>query len=223
MSNIDPPAICTIGHSTRPIPEFVELLALGAVTMVVDVRTVPRSRTNPQNNSDSLPGALAPWSIGYVLIPELGGLRGRASAVPAEVNGFWQNRSFHNYADYALSDGFDAGLRQLLTLSATQKCAIMCAEAVWWRCHRRIIADYLILHGRRVMHLLGTSRIEPAAMTPSATPSDGRLLYPAGPAAPTRRTDEVTVRRLTAPSGSAGCGPGRRGTASRSSALRTGR
>ena len=169
----------TIGHSTRTIPEFVELLRAGPVQLVIDVRTVPRSRTNPQYNSDALPDALAEYQVGYERIAELGGLRGRARDVPPEVNGFWQNQSFHNYADYALSDAFSGGLEQLIARADERPTAIMCSEAVWWRCHRRIIADYLLLNGRQVFHLMGGARAEPATMTSAATERDGRLVYPA--------------------------------------------
>jgi uncharacterized protein (DUF488 family) len=171
--------VFTIGHSTRSIDDFVALLGVGEVAMVVDVRSVPRSRTNPQYNLDRLPAALAARQIGHRRIGALGGLRKRSATVPPTLNGFWTNRSFHNYADYALSDSFQAGLAQLLALAAERRCAIMCAEAVWWRCHRRIIADYLILHGRLVLHLLGAARVEPAAMTPRALPAGDRITYPA--------------------------------------------
>ena len=146
---------------------------------MVDVRTVPRSRTNPQYNFDVLPDSLAEWQVSYRRIAELGGLRGRSQSVPPEVNGYWENRSFHNYADYALSDEFEGGLEQLMTLAADRPTAIMCAEAVWWRCHRRIIADYLLLRGRDVIHLMGEGRSEPAKMTSGAQERDGRLVYPA--------------------------------------------
>lgn len=147
--------------------------------MVIDVRTVPRSRTNPQYNFDVLAGELQSWQIGYERIAELGGLRGRSAEVPPETNGFWENRSFHNYADYALSGEFKRGLDRLILLAADRRIAIMCAEAVWWRCHRRIIADYLLLRGRSVFHLMGEGRTEPARITPAATERDGHLVYPA--------------------------------------------
>ena len=143
------------------------------------MRTVPRSRTNPQYNFDRLPDELGDWQIGYQRIAELGGLRGRSPEVPPEVNGYWENQSFHNYADYALSAEFERALDQLMAISAERPTAIMCAEAVWWRCHRRIIADYLLLRGRTVIHLMGNGRMEPARMTPSAEERDGRLVYPA--------------------------------------------
>ena len=179
MSGNDLLPVYTIGHSTRTIAEFVELLRVGAVSMVVDIRTIPRSRTNPQYNLDRLPEELAHWQIGHTYIAELGGRRKRAWDVPPEVNGFWQNQSFHNYADYALSAEFEAGLERLLELSAERRCAIMCSEAVWWRCHRRIVADYLLLRGRSVLHLLGGSRADPAKMTPGARPEGNALVYPA--------------------------------------------
>ena len=145
---------------------------------MVDVRTVPRSRTNPQYNEDALPHGLAPWQLGYRRIAELGGLRGRSKEVPAETNAWWTNQSFHNYADYALSDTFEAGLGTLLELVEEQRVAVMCSEAVWWRCHRRIIADYLIERGIEVFHLMGIGKAEPATMTPAAKPSGGRITYP---------------------------------------------
>lgn len=154
------------------------MLRAGRVELVVDVRSIPKSRTNPQYNLETLPGELARYQVGHCRIEELGGLRGRSPGVPAEVNGFWTNRSFRNYADHALSQRFGNGLEELLAISAERRTAIMCAEAVWWRCHRRIIADYLILHGRDVMHLMGPDRVEPAKMTPGARESGGKLVYP---------------------------------------------
>lgn len=147
--------------------------------LVVDVRTVPRSRANPQYNFDVLPEELVASRIGYERISELGGLRGRSPSVPPEVNGFWENQSFHNYADYALSDEFGRGLDRLAALASKQASAIMCAEAVWWRCHRRIIADYLMLRGWRVIHLMGDGRSELARLTHAARERDGHLVYPA--------------------------------------------
>lgn len=177
----DEPPIFTVGHSTRSIPEFTELLRLGPIELVVDVRTVRRSRRNPQYNEDVLPAELAEYQLGYTRMADLGGLRGRSKDVPPQVNGFWENQSFHNYADYALSFQFAAALEELLKLSSMRRCAIMCAEAVWWRCHRRIIADYLLARGRTVFHLMGEDRIEPAKLTPVAKLVDGKITYPATP------------------------------------------
>src|SRR3569623_1173685 len=131
----------TVGHSTRTIEAFVELLAAGEVSLVADIRSVPRSRTNPQYDADRLGESLGRYRIGYTHIAELGGLRGKAKDVSPEVNAFWSNRSFHNYADYALTAPFRAGLVRLTALGRERRCARMCAEAVWWRCHRRLVAD----------------------------------------------------------------------------------
>jgi uncharacterized protein (DUF488 family) len=170
--------VYTIGHSTRSIAEFVQLLELPGVAMVIDVRSIRRSRTNPQYNADILPRSLAEFGIGYTPIPELGGRRSRQKSVPPELNGYWHNRSFHNYSDYAMSAEFEMGLRRLLKLSEDKSCAMMCAEAVWWRCHRRIIADHLLLHGRVVLHLMENGRAEPASMTPAALVDGKVLIYP---------------------------------------------
>ena len=172
------PPVCTIGHSTRPIDEFVKLLRAAEVTMVIDVRSIRRSQTNPQYEAESLRRSLAEFGIGYTPIPELGGRRPRQKGVPPEVNGYWENRSFHNYADFAMSEEFETGLRRLLKLSENGLCALMCAEAVWWRCHRRIIADYLLIHGCTVLHLMGKGRAEPASMTPAALIQGNVLVYP---------------------------------------------
>ena len=173
------PPFFTIGHSTRSIEDFVALLRHAEVRLVADVRTVPRSRTNPQYNRDVLPQSLSAFQIGYEHTAALGGLRGHKRDVPDAVNAFWQNKSFHNYADYAMSESFRAGLATLRDLGHVTPCGIMCAEAVWWRCHRRIIADYLIAAGETVFHILAGNRIEPAHMTEGAKPGPhGSLVYP---------------------------------------------
>jgi uncharacterized protein (DUF488 family) len=170
----------TIGHGTRPLNDFVELVNGVAVTLVVDVRTVPRSRTNPQYNRETMPQSLEAFGIGYEHIASLGGLRGRAREVPLELNAFWQNDSFHNYADYAVSDDFRDGLSRLRLLGHARRCVIMCAETVWWRCHRRIIADYLLAAGEKVFHILGPDHVEEAHMTDAARlQAEGRLVYAA--------------------------------------------
>ena len=158
----------TIGHSTRPIDEFVALLTTAEVKLVVDVRTVPRSRTNPQFNRDALPASLAAHGIAYEHFAALGGLRGKQPGVSPDVNAFWENASFHNYADYALSEEFRSGLEKLRALGHATRSTVMCAESLWWRCHRRIIADYLIAAGEEVLHILGPGHVEPARMTPAA-------------------------------------------------------
>lgn len=177
MSGSQP--VYTIGHSTRSIAQFVELLRIGGVQLVVDIRSVPRSRTNPQYNLDALPDALSSYQIGHTRIAELGGLRGKSKTVPPETNAFWTNHSFHNYADYALSEEFRLGLARLRELSNERRCAIMCSEAVWWRCHRRIVADYLLHEGRIVYHLMGSTRVVPAKLTSAAKVVGDALIYPA--------------------------------------------
>jgi uncharacterized protein (DUF488 family) len=122
---------------------------------------------------------LSPWEIAYDGIAGLGGLRGRSRDVPPEVNGYWENQSFHNYADYALSAAFGEALNELIARATEMPTAIMCSEAVWWRCHRRIITDYLLIRGIPVLHLMGGGRIEPAKLTPAAKKRDGHLVYPA--------------------------------------------
>ena len=170
----------TIGHSDRSIAEFVRLLAGADVALVADIRKIPGSRANPQFNAEALAPVLAANGIGYERIAELGGLRGKAGAVPPDMNGFWTNRSFHNYADYALSDRFRAGLDRLLHLGRERRCATMCAEAVWWRCHRRIVSDYLIACGETVFNIMGPGRLEQARFTEGAViRDDGSVIYPA--------------------------------------------
>jgi uncharacterized protein (DUF488 family) len=169
----------TIGHSTRSVTDLVHLLQENGVSLLVDVRTVPRSRTNPQFNADSLLGNLEPYRIGYRHIAKLGGLRGRRKGAAPSANTFWENDSFRNYADYTATSDFRDGLAELSSLGRSHVCAIMCAEAVWWRCHRRIIADYLLAAGEKVFHILAPRKIEPARITEAAVRQpDGTLIYP---------------------------------------------
>jgi uncharacterized protein (DUF488 family) len=169
----------TVGHSTRPIEEFVALLTNAEVRLVVDVRTVPRSRTNPQFNRDALPASLAAQGIAYEHFGVLGGLRGKQPGVNSDVNAFWKNASFHNYADYALSEEFRSGIETLRAVGHRARLTVMCAESLWWRCHRRIIADTLIAAGEAVFHILGPGHVEQARLTPEArVEPDGRLTYP---------------------------------------------
>ena len=170
----------TIGHSTRRLSEFIDLLAASQVGVVIDVRTIPRSRTNPQYSRETLPDSLMDSQIAYEHIAELGGRRSRAREISPYVNGFWENQSFHNYADYAMGDAFHFGLARLCELGHVRRCAVMCAEAVWWRCHRRIIADYLLAAGERVFHILRPDAVTPASLTKVAVAHpDGALTYPA--------------------------------------------
>ena len=169
----------TIGHSNRTLDELVAMLRAVDITLLVDIRKMTRSRTNPQFNEATLPDALAAADIGYEHIAGLGGLRGKSRDVPDALNGFWTNRSFHRYADYALSPEFRAGLARLIALGEQQRCALMCSEAVWWRCHRRIVSDYLLARGETVLHIMGLNRVEPARITAGATVrDDGAIVYP---------------------------------------------
>ena len=169
----------TIGHSTRSSQEFIALIKDAQVEFVVDVRTVPRSRANPQFNRDILPASLAPQGVAYEHLGALGGLRGKQPGVSPEVNAFWDNASFHNYADYAMSEAFRSSLEKLCEMGHGSRLTVMCAETVWWRCHRRIIADYLIAAGEDVFHILGAGHIEPAHLTPEAkVDSEGTITYP---------------------------------------------
>jgi uncharacterized protein (DUF488 family) len=170
----------TIGHSTRTAEELIALLREVGVTLLVDIRTVPRSRFNPQFNTDVLPETLAAAGIGYRHFPALGGLRHRPKGAPPSPNGLWQSEAFQAYADYAMTAPFRDALDELRGHSQDHVCAIMCAEAVWWRCHRRIVADYLLAAGDAVEHIMGEGKIEPATLTPGAEPQpDGTILYPA--------------------------------------------
>ena len=161
--------------------EFVELLQASQIRALADVRRFPHSRTNPQFNLGTIDTALASAGISYRHIAELGGRRSHAKGTPESPNGFWDNSSFRNYADYAATEPFRHGLSVLRGMAENQNCAIMCAEAVWWRCHRRIIADYLLASGKQVSHILNAGKIEPARLTPAARiQTDGTLVYPKG-------------------------------------------
>lgn len=172
--------IFTVGHSTRSTDALIALLEAAGVDLLVDVRSMPHSRANPQFNLEVLPKTLSAAGIGYHHLPALGGRRGPPEQQGPSPNTYWRIGGFRNYADHALTAAFRAGLEELLALSAGHTAAIMCAEAVWWRCHRRIIADYLIAAGIEVRHILAAGTIEPARMTPAAVrQADGSLIYSA--------------------------------------------
>ena len=173
--------IFTIGHSNRTVDELVSLLREAQVTLLVDVRSIPRSRAMPQFNIDTLPGALASAGIRYEHLRALGGRRHHPKGTPPSLNTYWRVPAFRNYADYAETSEFRAGLDRLLELARDARCAIMCAEAVWWRCHRRIISDYLLAAGVQVEHIMGPGQIVPATTTPGAVVQpDGTVRYPQG-------------------------------------------
>jgi uncharacterized protein (DUF488 family) len=173
----DAPAGCvfTIGHSTRPIDEFIGLLAAHRVTQLVDVRTVPRSRHNPQFETGALSKSLARAGIGYALAPGLGGFR-RTS--PESPNGGWRNPSFRGYADYMLTPGFNESLVAVLELLRSDRVALMCAEAVPWRCHRSLIADSLFVRGHVACEISSTTRLQPHKLTSFARVDGDTITYP---------------------------------------------
>lgn len=176
-------AFTTLGHSNRSLDELLDILTEAQVGLVIDVRAFPRSRTNPVFNIDSLPASLANVNIGYRHCPSLGGRRSKQAGVDEATNAMWRVRSFHNYADYALSDDFAQAFEELLCLGREQRVALMCSEAVWWRCHRRIITDYLLLQGHEVDHLMAAGKTDPATPTPGARrTAEGRVIYPGPPA-----------------------------------------
>ncbi|MBV8306198.1 MAG: DUF488 domain-containing protein [Gammaproteobacteria bacterium] len=177
MPESEHPTVYTIGHSTRPIGEFTALLAEAGIELLVDVRAIPRSRTNPQFNRETLPASLEGIGVGYEHLAALGGRRSRQGAAPSS-NTFWRNDSFRNYADYAATEPFKSGLSALEGEAGRRRCAIMCSETLWWRCHRRIISDYLIADGFPVLHIMGPHKTEPAVLTPNAQRLvDGTLVY----------------------------------------------
>jgi uncharacterized protein (DUF488 family) len=170
---------CTIGHSNRALADFVGLLGDADIGALLDIRKIPMSRSNPQFNGDTLSESLAAFGISYEHVAALGGLRGKARTLPRDINGYWTNESFHNYADYALSDAFRAGLDHLIDVGRKRRCVIMCSEAVWWRCHRRIVADYLIASEKTVLHIMRRGRLEPAHLTRGAViQPGGTVVYP---------------------------------------------
>ena len=174
MGYVEIVVVRTIGHSTHPIEEFVEILKAHSIDELVDIRTVPRSRHNPQFNLDTLPESLAGAGIGYRHLPGLGGLR---RPRPDSVNTGWRNASFRGYADYMQTPEFEASLEQLITAARERQVAIMCAEAVEFRCHRSLVADALVVRGIAVEHIQNAKRAKPHRLTPFAEVSGNRIVY----------------------------------------------
>lgn len=170
----------SIGHSTRTYEDLVVTLRAWNVETLVDIRHFTRSRANPQFNADVLGPRLAADGISYVVMSALGGRRGRAKDVDPSRNSGWQVAAFKNYADYAETPPFADALAELLELAADSTCAVMCAEAVWWRCHRRIVADYAITRRFRVLHIFTETNVQRATRTPFARVDRrrGTLRYP---------------------------------------------
>jgi uncharacterized protein (DUF488 family) len=169
-------AVFTVGHSTLPIEEFIALLHGYGIKCLADIRTVPRSRHNPQFNHDALCGALTASGIAYVKMPALGGLRHTRKDSP---NTGWRNKSFRGYADYMQTEEFAEGLTKLISLSRQERTAIMCAEAVPWRCHRSLVADALNVRGIPVVEILSQTSRRPHKLTPFAHVNGMKLTYPA--------------------------------------------
>jgi uncharacterized protein (DUF488 family) len=165
----------TVGHSTRSAGELVDVLDGVPIRRLVDVRTVPRSRRNPQFNRDELAAFLPRHGIEYRHVAALGGLR---HPRPDSPNGAWTVPGFRGYADWALGPEFAAALDELLAWAAETPTTVMCAEAVWWRCHRRIIADWAIARGAEVVHILARGKTDAGTLTPFARIQSGRVLYP---------------------------------------------
>ncbi len=169
-------SVFTIGHSTRTIEEFVAILKSFGVEKVVDIRTVPRSRHNPQFNMDTLAGELRRRGVGYIHLKDLGGLRHPAKD---SVNTGWRNSSFRGFADYMQTEEFQEGLKKVIKKAETKRTALMCAEAVPWRCHRSLLADALTARGIEVIHIISSSSHHVHTLTPFAKVQGNRIIYPA--------------------------------------------
>ncbi|MCB1365793.1 MAG: DUF488 domain-containing protein [Rhodobacteraceae bacterium] len=175
-----PARFATVGHSNRGMGEFLDILRMAGTGTVIDIRAFAKSRRNAVFNDDRLARTLGEAGIGYRHMPALGGRRARQTGVDPALNAMWRVRSFHNYADYALGGAFAAALAELVAAARDRPLALMCSEALWWRCHRRIVADHLLVHGYPVCHLMGAGRMQRAALTPGARPTaGGRVIYPA--------------------------------------------
>ncbi len=172
----NPLTIFTIGHSTRAIDEFIELLQSNGVTQLIDIRTIPKSRHNPQFNSEALAKSLHAAHIRYTHLKELGGLR---HAKRDSVNLGWRNASFRGFADYMQTTEFDAALEHAIRLAESHPSALMCAEAVPWRCHRSLVADALVVRGIRVLEIVSAAKPKEHTLTPFARVTGTRITYPA--------------------------------------------
>lgn len=169
----------TIGHSNRSLNEFLDMLCEAKVDLVIDVRSFPRSRSNPSFNIDRLPDNLSRVQVGYRHYPDLGGRRPKQLGIDENLNAMWRVRSFHNYADYALNERFTRAFDEIVDVGRDRRLALMCSEAVWWRCHRRIITDYLLLNDHAVDHLMAPGHIDRATPTPGALRTvGGKIIYP---------------------------------------------
>lgn len=169
-----PGSVFTIGHSTRQFAEFVALLRENDVAAIADVRRFPGSRRHPEYGRDALSAALAAHGLGYCWLPELGG---RRRTRPDSPNTAWRSPAFRGYAGHMTSDEFRSGYRRLVAFCAAQPMALMCAELLWWRCHRALIADALVADGVAVVHILGAGKTAAHELRPPARLADGHLVY----------------------------------------------
>jgi uncharacterized protein (DUF488 family) len=172
---LDRPLVCTIGHSNRSIGTFVDLLRANEIAHVLDVRTVPRSRHNPQFNRDTLAESLSAVNTGYTHLPDLGGLR---HARADSFNTGWTNLSFRGYADYMQSPIFAENVQRVAELATRERCVLMCAEAVPWRCHRSLIGDALLVRGVGVEDIIGPGKRKPHTLTTFARVDGTQISYP---------------------------------------------
>lgn len=173
----EPPRIWTIGHSTRSIDKFIAALSAHGVNLVADVRLLPGSKRYPHFNNDALEQSLGAHGIGYEHFRDLGG---RRKARPDSHNRAWRNDAFRGYADYMETPAFAEAIARLLALASEQHVAIMCAEAVWWRCHRGLVSDFVKARGVEVIHIIDAKTTEPHPWTSAAHVIDGQLSYLAG-------------------------------------------
>ena len=178
------PIVYTIGHSTRPSDEFIQLLRSNGIRRVIDIRTIPRSRHNPQYNREALAPGLRAAGIGYVHLKKLGGLR---HAKRDSLNLGWHNASFRGFADYMQTPEFEAGLERVIKLAETKPSALMCAEAVPWRCHRSLVADALVARRIKVEHIVSGAHTQPHKLTPFARVRGARVNYPSDKPVASRR------------------------------------
>jgi len=197
MANLDSElVVLTVGHSTRPLGEFIALLKAHSVARLIDVRTVPRSRHNPQFNGDTLPAALAAAGVGYEHLAGLGGFR---RTHPGSLNTGWRNLSFRGYADYMQTSEFADNLAGLIARATHERIVLMCAEALPWRCHRSLIADALLVHGLRVEEITSGTRRQIHVLTRFAKVSGLVITYPPETSSPDSAVMDVDVDGTNAP------------------------
>ena len=197
MNRASNATVFTIGHSTRPLEEFLELLRASSIECVVDVRRLPGSRAFPQYNAAALASALHEHDIDYWHLEALCGRRSKRELHGVPPENFWTNTSFAIYAAYARSETFAQGLDELLQRARKQRCVLMCSEAVWWRCHRRIITDHLLARGNEVRHIMGLDNVVSATLTSGAQVRDGEVIYPANTIVSPEPSTQLQSQRRT--------------------------